>query len=453
MKATRPTKAVMQLLWLSLLLRTVNGIYIPVEKFDEQTDMLETTTPINTNEVTDIITSVYTIESTTNLTDITTANSVTTTGVVSNTSKPRITLPMPPCSSVCKYKRVEGDAECQHQSLTNIPSECTEAVRLDARHNDITFLDKLSLVGYKNLRSLYMGMNGLASIGPNTFVATPKLRELFVNSHKLVIVQRKAFNGIRHDLRALYLTRGNIKVIEQHVFDNLSGLQRLLLSRNELNWLPRDLFHRLTNLQILNLAHNKLTTIHRSMFRDLHHLVYLDVSYNYLRVLPHGLLKHNINLSYFLASNNLIDTVEQKSIYTRSDFGVIEETAVTIQESRHYQNIFPHKVNLTNNNISSLKNLSNLQFVPELYLINNPIDCDCHAIWAWNWTREFNNGNDQQAITCRTPNHIVNQTMTSLRKDNLTCDVAINGITPLTSFSGQITLLTVTLINILAMVY
>ena len=311
--------------------------------------------------------------------------------------------------TACTYNAMAEYATCQSLNLVAIPPQCSSAVYLDFRRNDLQYLDGTSLTGFAKLRFLYLEGNQIRNITPRAFEACGSLQQIFLQNNPIVIIRRDVFYGLQ-DLRHLYLNLAKLERIEHHAFDPLRSLERLFLSDNRLESLPPGLFHHQSTLQVLTLANNRLRFLASNAFRGLHNLWYLDLKNNLLMTLHTGLFNGMISLNNLVLSYNIITTIEPRAINIDDELHNLET------------------INLQNNSIVSLRNVSNLERVSEIYVGGNPIQCDCHSLSLWNWYK-LNEGspsvNSQGAeVICHGPQPLVGQRLNNVEYDEIICEVS-----------------------------
>ena len=288
--------------------------------------------------------------------------------------------------TTCTYEASADYADCKNHDLVQIPPQCSSAVYLDLRKNDIRYIGYTSLSKFKNVKYLYLDGNQIRNITPRAFAECTSLQQLFLQNNPISIIQSEAFAGLAN-LRHLYLNLADLHVIQIRAFDDLKALQRLYLSDNSLESLPPYLFQELQNLQILTLANNGLRTLPSNAFQGLIRLEYLDIKQNRLTVLSNGLFNNMFLLIRLTLSFNAIHTIEKGAI-----------------DYDHLPSL--DTLDMRDNNIISVRNFSkNFPAIPKLYLANNPIHCDCHNIDGLLMWYKLHHGELETGVkaTCNSP--------------------------------------------------
>ncbi|XP_072028795.1 uncharacterized protein [Amphiura filiformis] len=310
--------------------------------------------------------------------------------------------------TVCTYVESAEYANCKSRNLVQIPPHCSSAIYLDMRKNDVRFLDGTSLVGFVKLKYLYLDGNQIRNITPGAFAHCTMVQQIFLQNNQIRIVQSGVFMELR-DLRHLYLNSAEVHTIQEGAFDDLSALERLYLSDNALSTIPHNLFHDLSNLQILTLANNHLRSLARDAFQGLFNLEYLDVKFNSLTSIPNGLFNGLSNMRRLILSFNRVN--------------IIEEGAINWEELTQFETL-----DMRNNSLSDVKNISSSESPPmhvKYHFAGNPILCDCHAKWLFEWY-EFNNNSsivdDSGAmVICQGPSPLTGLPMRTISKNWLGC--------------------------------
>ena len=309
--------------------------------------------------------------------------------------------------TMCTYTSSAEYANCKNRDLVYIPPQCSSAVYLDLRKNDLQFLDGTSLAGFLQLKYLYLDGNQIRNITPRAFAQCTMVQQIYLQNNPIVIVRSDVFFGLTN-LRQLYLNMAELQQIEPGAFNGLRSLERLYLSDNSLSSLPHDLFHHLTNLQILTLANNHLQALARDAFKGLFQLEYLDIKFNRLASIPEGLFSKLFNLERITLSYNSIDKIKKGDI--------------DLRELRNLETI-----DFRNNSISTFPNLATqLPQNLKLFFAGNPLYCDCHMEWLQKWYKINQNSsivtNSGAMAICQGPPSLAGHTMQNITHIQLKCN-------------------------------
>ncbi|KAM7006145.1 amphoterin-induced protein 3 [Tautogolabrus adspersus] len=178
---------------------------------------------------------------------------------------------------------------CTAAGLEQVPRELPiYAVTLDLSHNRIVQLEGGSFEGLYRLETLRLAQNHLTSIHPGAFRNT---------------------SGTL--LRHLDLSSNQLRVLEQHYFLDLPGLEELLLFNNQIIRVESRALAGLVSLRKAYLSHNRLTDFPFFSLQEHRHpnLSLLDLSSNRLPKLP---LEDILNLpvsvlgGLYLHNNSLV---------------------------------------------------------------------------------------------------------------------------------------------------
>ncbi|KAM9860099.1 amphoterin-induced protein 3 [Aulostomus maculatus] len=232
---------------------------------------------------------------------------------------------------------------CTDVGLQQVPAEMpASTVTLDLSHNQIVQLKGTSFCGLSRLEVLRLAHNQLKTIHLGAFQ-----------------------NISGHLLRHLDLSSNQLRVLEQHYFQDVPGLEELLLFNNRIVQVESQALVGLGSLRKAYLSHNRLTDFpFFSIQAHSHpHLSMLDLSSNCLPRLPledisslpaqvqRGLYLHNNSLVCECSMYGLFRHWEQRNFPSVKDFqqdhtclifGVQRATVRFFQHDRYFE-----KCNLT----------------------------------------------------------------------------------------------------------
>ena len=118
------------------------------------------------------------------------------------------------------------------------------------------------------LKELNLSRNELAGLADKAFHDNKQLQSLWLYSNDIASVHSNAFAGLSA-LQALSLSRNELAELPESVFSDLSSLENLWLYRNRLTDLPAGLFSGLSELRTLSLSGNQLNSLTDELFSDL----------------------------------------------------------------------------------------------------------------------------------------------------------------------------------------
>ncbi|XP_034548145.1 amphoterin-induced protein 3 [Notolabrus celidotus] len=201
---------------------------------------------------------------------------------------------------------------CTGGGLEQVPDEMpVSAVTLDFSHNRIVQLEGGSFEGLYRLETLRLAHNQLTTIHPGAF---------------------RNISGTL--LRHLDLSSNQLRVLEQHYFLDLLGLEELLLFNNRIVHVESRALAGLGSLRKAYLSHNRLTDFPFFSIQEHNHphLSLLDLSSNRLPKLPledisnlpvlvqKGLYLHNNSLVCECSMYALFQHWDQRNFTSVTDF-------------------------------------------------------------------------------------------------------------------------------------
>lgn len=349
-----------------------------------------------------------------------------------------------------EYNKIDTLVDGCFASLTNLHS-------LTLSHNKIARFDPVHTIGLGALGQLFLENNQLSHLDRHVFVNLTKLIDLSLNDNILMEIPH-AIHMLRK-LRTLDLGNNNVSKIDNDSFVGLDELYGLRLVDNKLENVSREAFASLPSLQVLNLANNlirhveqsafasnpvlrairldgnQLTEI-RGTFTSLSSLVWLNVSDNKLlwfdySHLPSSIewldihsnqiselgnyynVRSSLRIKTLDASFNLITEIADVNVPDSVETLVLNNNKIhNIATDTFLEKINLQKVVLYGNKIRNLEQsavslqVSKDRELPELYIGNNPIVCDCTMEWLLydnmelTRDRQYPRVMDLDAITC-----------------------------------------------------
>ncbi|KAM6989357.1 uncharacterized protein LKV04_009043 [Tautogolabrus adspersus] len=288
---------------------------------------------------------------------------------------------------------------------------------LDMSQNKLTEVKRETFVGLGKLETLKMNNNLISNLTSNTFNNISQLVELHLEGNKIseladsifcVLTKLKVLNlrgnlltsfsdkvfGFKvSNLKELNL-KGN-RLTQLYSLSGLTTLTDLILSSNQLSYLPQTIFKNVTTLENLDLSENQLTSLPGTIFRDLFSIKTIHLNKNNLSKVEANLFEDQLLMQQLYLSNNQLETVP---------LGLLDPF------------IMQHTVRLH----------------------GNPWKCDCHLFYLHDWV--LKNSLDIEMldrVLCHGPGFLRSQTVASMDKDQLVCQVSNDEMPDLRSCSLQ----------------
>ncbi|XP_044012871.1 toll-like receptor Tollo [Aphidius gifuensis] len=262
----------------------------------------------------------------------------------------------------------------------------------------------------KLLKTLDLGNNKISSINNESFYGLNELYGLRLVDNKIENITRDTFTTLPA-LQVLNLASNSIRHIEQSAFSSNSVLRAIRLDCNELTDI-RGAFSHLTTLVWLNISDNKL------LWFDYSHLPasleWLDMHNNQISELGNYYMNNdNINIKMLDASFNLISDITDSNIPDKIETLFLNNNKIrNVSPGTFMKKINIEKVVLYGNEIKhidmtafNIQQVSIDKALPEFYIGNNPIICDCTMEWLpkineLSRTRQYPRVMDLDSVMC-----------------------------------------------------
>lgn len=288
---------------------------------------------------------------------------------------------------------------------------------LELQNNEINWIHEKAFVYLNELTVLNLAHNKLKSLDVPFFLENNKLIQLSLESNVITNIENEFFKhlsllqdlnlsgnllteisrglGYMHSLKSLDLGKNNIYYIDGTRFDGLYNLLGLRLVDNYISNISHTSFQYLSSLQILNLASNRIKHIHKNafihntmmhalrlnnnqlentfgLFKSLKLLIWLDIGFN--DVYEFNFHDIPINIKELNLQDNKIAHIPAQAFLERTQLKKVNIKNNEIQRiNREAVRIFPDNASLPSNS----NNLS----MPEIFLDENPLVCDCNTEW------------------------------------------------------------------------
>lgn len=171
-----------------------------------------------------------------------------------------------------------------------------------------------------------------------------------------------------YDLLSFESRYNKLKALSAFIFQHTSKLQYLFLSNNEIEYINPDAFFGLENLKYLDLSWNRLRSIKNDLFYILKNLDEINLSFNKI----HELDYYNFNVKKIILNNNRLTSLNIKG-------SMIEIQACNNKITLlHIESDIIENLDLNNNSITDLRNISKLTSIKYLDVSYNNIDTNTY---------------------------------------------------------------------------
>ncbi|KAJ7317061.1 hypothetical protein JRQ81_003223, partial [Phrynocephalus forsythii] len=241
-----------------------------------------------------------------------------------------------PCGSNCTCS---GDLlDCSNRGLEDVPADLpTWAVSLNLSHNKLSEIDPSAFAKLPNLREVRLNNNELTAI-PSLGAASTQITSLYLNRNRIHRIEASQLeplvaletldlssNNITEirsgcfpvglHIKDLYLGSNRISVLETKAFDSLSrSLLTLRLSKNRITQLPVKAF-KLPKLMQLELNRNRIRLIEGLTFKGLDSLEVLKLQRNNISKLTDGAFWGLAKMQVLHLEYNILTEVNSGSLY------------------------------------------------------------------------------------------------------------------------------------------
>nr|ANG08888.1 toll family protein 10 [Oncopeltus fasciatus] len=300
-----------------------------------------------------------------------------------------------------------------HNKLSNIESYHFTGLyvlnQLFLDHNKISNVDKRAFENCSNLHDLGLSGNELTAI-PDGLTELKFLKTLHLGENRINDIVNSSFLGL-DQLYSLTLIENNIANISKDSFSTLPSLQILNLAYNKIEHVDKGAFGTSPTLHAIRLDGNQLKDIN-GMFVNLTGLVWLNVSDNQLQWFDYALIpqslewldmhknnvadlgnyferRENLQIKMLDASFNRLTEINENSIPDSVESLLLNDNLIKKVKSGTFQKkanlsrvvLFANKIQTLDLAALTLEPVPNDKELPQFYLGNNPIHCDCTMEW------------------------------------------------------------------------
>uniref|UniRef100_A0A182WDG2 TIR domain-containing protein n=1 Tax=Anopheles minimus TaxID=112268 RepID=A0A182WDG2_9DIPT len=257
---------------------------------------------------------------------------------------------------------------------------------LDLGKNQIAEINNSSFEGLEELMGLRLVDNQISEISRDTFFALSTIHVLNLASNRIRHIDQSAFSS-NPTLRAIRLDNNELEDVSG-VFTSLSSLVYLNISDNNIGWF--DYSHYPQSLEWLDIHKNNITELgNRYDVGNWFLLKMLDVSHNKLRQINASSFPRNIET--ILLNNNLIDEIAPETF--------------TGKESIVKVVLYGNRLRRIEMGALQLTPWPDTRVLPEFYLGDNLIHCDCTMEWLQRinelaYLRQYPQVKDLDSVHC-----------------------------------------------------
>lgn len=276
------------------------------------------------------------------------------------------------------YKNVHSSF---HQSYgTYITTNSLDIQQFIIANSEISSIPKNIFQHINKLKHLDVLNSGLKNICVSDFVGAKELTHLNLTKNAIETLEPKVF-VYAESLLILDLSFNEIANLTEYAFDHLDMLKTLILSNNKL--VAFDAKQKFANLEVFHINDNLLNAFGQEIFQNSLKLREIDLKNNPLS-LEHLLLPSDVILDTFDISNNLASiSINSKRICIRNtstssysvhrNVEVLDASNNQISNIQFESNAHLTNINLSNNNLTSMENITHLNNLQQLDLSFNSI--------------------------------------------------------------------------------
>lgn len=258
-----------------------------------------------------------------------------------------------------------NDLSLNDNLLTDIPDGLQKLrflKSLDLGKNKIASINNESFEGLEQLLGLRLVDNLITNISRDTFITLTSIHVLNLASNQIKHIDQSAFSS-NPTLRAIRLDNNQLEDISG-VFTSLPALVWLNVSDNRIRWF--DYSHLPASLEWLDMHKNNISELGNYFdVRNSLQIKMLDVSYNNLNRIDDASIPDSIETLF--VNNNKIREV----------------AAGTFLKKRNLEKVVLYGNEIRKLDIAAfaLMPVPDARDMPQFYIGNNPIHCDCHMEW------------------------------------------------------------------------
>ncbi|XP_055602960.1 platelet glycoprotein V-like [Uranotaenia lowii] len=233
----------------------------------------------------------------------------------------------------------------------------------------LTEIPRIMFTSFPEMQNLEVTQCGIENINKYTFEHAKELRYLNLSSNRLTVLNNFIFKGCDKLLR-LDISQNQITEIKEKALYDAVKVDHLNLSGNLLSDLDENLFSKLGLLAYLSLANNQISVLHDNLLSNCTSLAFLDLKGNKITSLSDIFLSSLTHLKTLSMDSNRLTALkipQQLTKFTASNNFLLSIFMDDPTNSQLYT------LNLSNNKLRSIENITVLQTIAILDVSFNPI--------------------------------------------------------------------------------
>ncbi|EDS39960.1 carboxypeptidase N subunit 2 [Culex quinquefasciatus] len=223
--------------------------------------------------------------------------------------------------------------------------------------SQLTEMPRIMFTLFPEMQNLDVAGSQVENVNKYTFEHAKELRYLNMSGNRLTVLNNFIFKGCDKLVR-LDVSSNRISEVKEKALVDAPKLDHLDLSHNLLHELDERLFSQLTLLTYVSLAHNRLQVLHDDLFVNCSMLAYLDLKGNQIEVLSDNFLNNLPFLRTLVVENNKLKSLKIPPQLTKLFASFNKITSVYPENTEKSQ---LYSLTLSNNNLNSIQNISNLE--------------------------------------------------------------------------------------------
>ncbi|XP_048345591.1 leucine-rich repeats and immunoglobulin-like domains protein 1 isoform X2 [Sphaerodactylus townsendi] len=203
------------------------------------------------------------------------------------------------------------EVRLSNNELTAIPflgSASANITSLYLNRNRIRSIKARQLEPYVAMETLDLSSNNITEIRSGCFPVGLCIKDLYLGSNRISILETKAFDSLSRSLLTLHLSKNRITQLPVKEF-RLPKLTQLELNRNRIRLIEGLTFQGLDSLEVLKLQRNSISKLTDGAFWGLAKMQVLHLEHNLLTEVNRGSLYGLSSLQQFHLNNNLISRI------------------------------------------------------------------------------------------------------------------------------------------------